>query len=138
MLHAITPVEVDHLGYTGIELFRPASGEEVRLPVLGILCMQSAFCPNSQEECSRNAHLLHDSLNPFHRKTRDTQSQRNQELRLLLVVIGDEEDPVDVFEALRASRGPGGTLSYVIPISDNGGSSSELIRVFGGPGEFEL
>jgi hypothetical protein len=27
------------------------------------------------------------------------------------------------------------TLSYVIPISDNGGSSSELIRVFGGPGK---
>lgn len=26
------------------------------------------------------------------------------------------------------------SLSYVIPISDNGGSSSELIRVFGGPG----
>lgn len=26
------------------------------------------------------------------------------------------------------------TLSYIIPISDNGGSSSELIRVFGGPG----
>ena len=25
-------------------------------------------------------------------------------------------------------------LDYVIPISDNGGSSSELIRVFGGPG----
>ena len=25
-------------------------------------------------------------------------------------------------------------LTYVIPISDNGGSSSELIRVFGGPG----
>lgn len=25
-------------------------------------------------------------------------------------------------------------ISYVIPISDNGGSSSELIRVFGGPG----
>jgi len=25
-------------------------------------------------------------------------------------------------------------LSYVIPISDNGGSSSELIRMFGGPG----
>ena len=24
-------------------------------------------------------------------------------------------------------------LSYVMPISDNGGSSSELIRVFGGP-----
>ena len=26
------------------------------------------------------------------------------------------------------------SLSYIIPISDNGGSSSELIRVFGGPG----
>ena len=25
-------------------------------------------------------------------------------------------------------------LTYIIPISDNGGSSSELIRVFGGPG----
>lgn len=25
-------------------------------------------------------------------------------------------------------------LTYVIPISDNGGSSSEIIRVFGGPG----
>ena len=25
------------------------------------------------------------------------------------------------------------TLTYVIPTSDNGGSSSELIRVFGGP-----
>ncbi|KAI9894283.1 MAG: hypothetical protein M1814_004137 [Vezdaea aestivalis] len=29
-------------------------------------------------------------------------------------------------------------LSYVIPISDNGGSSSELIRVFGGPGIGDL
>ena len=26
------------------------------------------------------------------------------------------------------------TLTYVIPISDNGGSSSQLIRVVGGPG----
>lgn len=25
------------------------------------------------------------------------------------------------------------TLTYIIPTSDNGGSSSELIRVFGGP-----
>ncbi|KAI1134786.1 UPF0052-domain-containing protein [Hypoxylon sp. FL0543] len=39
---------------------------------------------------------------------------------------------VDVFEHIRESRNC--TLSYVIPISDNGGSSSELIRVFGGPG----
>ncbi|KAF2281127.1 UPF0052-domain-containing protein [Westerdykella ornata] len=39
---------------------------------------------------------------------------------------------VDVFGAVRENRRC--PLSYVIPISDNGGSSSELIRVFGGPG----
>ena len=39
---------------------------------------------------------------------------------------------VDVFEAVRASKNA--CLSYIIPISDNGGSSSELIRFFGGPG----
>lgn len=39
---------------------------------------------------------------------------------------------VDVFEHVRGANAC--TLSYVIPISDNGGSSSEIIRVFGGPG----
>lgn len=39
---------------------------------------------------------------------------------------------VDVFQAVRENKQC--RLSYVIPISDNGGSSSELIRVFGGPG----
>ncbi|RDA92036.1 hypothetical protein CP533_0968 [Ophiocordyceps camponoti-saundersi (nom. inval.)] len=39
---------------------------------------------------------------------------------------------VDVFEQVREASGS--SLSYVIPISDNGGSSSEIIRVFGGPG----
>jgi hypothetical protein len=39
---------------------------------------------------------------------------------------------VDVFEGVRAANAA--TLSYVIPISDNGGSTSEIIRVFGGPG----
>lgn len=43
---------------------------------------------------------------------------------------------VDVFESIRESRNC--WLSYVIPISDNGGSSSELIRVFGGPGIYSL
>lgn len=38
---------------------------------------------------------------------------------------------VDVFNNLSSTTCP---LSYVIPISDNGGSTSELIRVFGGPG----
>lgn len=40
---------------------------------------------------------------------------------------------VEVFEHVRQLNGC--SLSYVIPISDNGGSSSEIIRVFGGPGE---
>ncbi|EEP80150.1 conserved hypothetical protein [Uncinocarpus reesii 1704] len=39
---------------------------------------------------------------------------------------------VDVFNAVRKNKNC--PLSYIIPISDNGGSSSELIRVFGGPG----
>ena len=41
---------------------------------------------------------------------------------------------VDVFNRLtEKKRRP---LTYIIPISDNGGSSSELIRVLGGPSEF--
>ncbi|PGH04579.1 hypothetical protein GX51_03412 [Blastomyces parvus] len=43
---------------------------------------------------------------------------------------------VDVFGAVRKSKGC--PLSYIMPISDNGGSSSELIRVFGGPGIGDL
>lgn len=39
---------------------------------------------------------------------------------------------VDVFTNLAQANNS--VLNYVIPISDNGGSSSELIRVFGGPG----
>ncbi|KAF2004304.1 UPF0052-domain-containing protein [Amniculicola lignicola CBS 123094] len=39
---------------------------------------------------------------------------------------------VDVFKTVRENKKC--PLSYIIPISDNGGSSSELIRVFGGPG----
>ncbi|KAL9618059.1 MAG: hypothetical protein Q9160_007188 [Pyrenula sp. 1 TL-2023] len=39
---------------------------------------------------------------------------------------------VDVFEKVRESKSC--LLNYVIPISDNGGSTSELIRMFGGPG----
>ncbi|KAK3045170.1 hypothetical protein LTS18_014410, partial [Coniosporium uncinatum] len=38
---------------------------------------------------------------------------------------------VDVFNSTIENKRC--SLSYVIPISDNGGSSSELIRVFGGP-----
>ena len=39
---------------------------------------------------------------------------------------------VDVFNEVASRRRC--SLQYLIPISDNGGSSSELIRVFGGPG----
>ena len=39
---------------------------------------------------------------------------------------------VDVFDEVKEKHSC--SLIYVIPISDNGGSSSELIRVFGGPG----
>ncbi len=39
---------------------------------------------------------------------------------------------VEVFDTIRVTKSC--PLSYIIPISDNGGSSSELIRVFGGPG----
>jgi hypothetical protein len=42
---------------------------------------------------------------------------------------------VEIFNQVREANDT--TLSYVIPISDNGGSSSELIRVFGGPGKRE-
>lgn len=38
---------------------------------------------------------------------------------------------VDVFDRIITKRNC--SLHYIIPISDNGGSSSELIRVFGGP-----
>ena len=39
---------------------------------------------------------------------------------------------VEIFNEVRDANRT--NLSYVIPISDNGGSSSEIIRVFGGPG----
>lgn len=42
---------------------------------------------------------------------------------------------VDVFDGVCREANQG-TLGYVIPVSDNGGSSSELIRVFGGPGMY--
>ncbi|OBW63736.1 MAG: Uncharacterized protein AUREO_061980 [Aureobasidium pullulans] len=43
---------------------------------------------------------------------------------------------VDVFTNLAQANNS--VLNYIIPISDNGGSSSELIRVFGGPGIGDL
>lgn len=45
---------------------------------------------------------------------------------------------VSVFNKLAAKQGRPLPLNYVIPISDNGGSSSELIRVIGGPSVGDL
>lgn len=58
----------------------------------------------------------------------------NTENRGIVVLSGGSaaNSLVDVFSAVRASKHC--LLSYIIPISDNGGSSSELIRIFGGPG----
>jgi hypothetical protein len=58
----------------------------------------------------------------------------NTENRGIVVLSGGSaaNSLVDVFNAVRASKHC--LLSYIIPISDNGGSSSELIRIFGGPG----
>ncbi len=56
------------------------------------------------------------------------------DLRRLVVFSGGSaaNSLVDVFNEVMENNKC--SLSYVIPISDNGGSSSEIIRVFGGPG----
>ncbi|KAJ5312572.1 hypothetical protein N7508_003402 [Penicillium antarcticum] len=58
----------------------------------------------------------------------------NTSNRGIVVISGGSaaNNLVDVFNAVRESKNC--QLSYIIPISDNGGSSSELIRIFGGPG----
>ncbi|EPE08193.1 hypothetical protein F503_00976 [Ophiostoma piceae UAMH 11346] len=53
-------------------------------------------------------------------------------------VASHMSDRDSITAALASSPGPGParqpcSLTYIIPISDNGGSSSELIRFFGGP-----
>ena len=54
--------------------------------------------------------------------------------RKLIVFSGGSaaNNLVDVFNEVINNNAC--SLTYLIPISDNGGSSSELIRVFGGPG----
>jgi hypothetical protein len=65
----------------------------------------------------------------------ENQPQRN---RGIVVFSGGSaaNNLVDVFGTLAESKNC--SLTYVLPISDNGGSSSELIRVFGGPGIGDL
>lgn len=38
----------------------------------------------------------------------------------------------DVFQKLATNQNRNGTITYILPISDNGGSTSEIIRVLGG------
>ncbi len=58
----------------------------------------------------------------------------NSSTRRIIIFSGGSaaNSLVDTFNEVIESNNY--SLSYVIPISDNGGSSSELIRVFGGPG----
>nr|OQO30269.1 hypothetical protein B0A51_01817 [Rachicladosporium sp. CCFEE 5018] len=74
---------------------------------------------------------VHPDLKPTLNRSRATSPSRKGGI---VVFSGGSaaNNLVDVFEELRAANQT--TLSYVIPISDNGGSSSEIIRVFGGPG----
>ncbi|OQO14839.1 hypothetical protein B0A48_00221 [Cryoendolithus antarcticus] len=74
---------------------------------------------------------VHPDLKPTLNRSRATSLSRKGGI---VVFSGGSaaNNLVDVFEELRAANQT--TLSYVIPISDNGGSSSEIIRVFGGPG----
>jgi hypothetical protein len=64
------------------------------------------------------------------------QMNGNSKTKGLVVFSGGSaaNNLVDVFATVREDKKC--PLSYIIPISDNGGSSSELIRVFGGPGAY--
>jgi len=64
--------------------------------------------------------------------TTTTTTTASPPLRQLVIFSGGSaaNSLVDVFNDVMEMNGC--SLSYVIPISDNGGSSSELIRVFGG------
>lgn len=84
------------------------------------------------------ASITHDFLNGFQASSTST-PPRSPALTAttrggLVVFSGGSaaNSLVDVFNHIRDANNT--ALVYVIPISDNGGSSSELIRVFGGPG----
>jgi hypothetical protein len=62
----------------------------------------------------------------------DLQKQRKQKGVVVFSGGSAANSLVDVFNGIVEENRC--QLTYVIPISDNGGSSSELIRVFGGPG----
>lgn len=74
------------------------------------------------------------SPNPNLTITSPTASGQSTPRRGIVVFSGGSaaNSLVDVFNGVAEARSCG--LTYIIPISDNGGSSSELIRVFGGPG----
>ena len=78
---------------------------------------------------------LPDSLRLASEPSTSLVPSRNQSQGNIVVFSGGSaaNNLVDVFNEVREANQS--TLSYIIPISDNGGSSSELIRVFGGPGE---
>jgi hypothetical protein len=75
-------------------------------------------------------------LNPNNRISTPMQTNGNFKAKGIVVFSGGSaaNNLVDVFSTVREDKKC--PLSYIIPISDNGGSSSELIRVFGGPGMY--
>jgi len=82
---------------------------------------------------------IRDLLYKTHVASQETVSMHNEQPRIgtrhgIVVFSGGSaaNSLVDVFNDIAEKHTK--TLSYVIPISDNGGSTSELIRVLGGPG----
>lgn len=110
-------------------------------------CYNSSACPREKKCCSRISERMaaHDFANGWQGSLRLTATEptppRSPSLAAtardgIVVFSGGSaaNNLVDVFNAVREAKKS--ALSYVIPISDNGGSSSELIRVFGGPGKY--
>lgn len=92
---------------------------------------RAAFANNLASRRHRVVCLPSPSCNS---STSSNQTMASTKAKGIVVFSGGSaaNNLVDVFSAVR--EGKKCQLSYVIPISDNGGSSSELIRVFGGPG----
>lgn len=91
------------------------------------------FAPNGWQ---RALNLSADSLGPINSSSSSGTRTPLASTRNGIVVFSGgsaANNLVDLFNQVREANNT--TLSYVVPISDNGGSSSELIRVFGGPGK---
>lgn len=94
---------------------------------------------NSTPDDTKLAHSLQilltdDGSGDTHAQASTPRARPSGERNGIVVFSGGSaaNNLVEVFEHVRHVNNF--SLSYVMPISDNGGSSSEIIRVFGGPG----